>query len=370
MLRTLLRGLLGLVLLADTAGAAAHGSKVVDVLGREVVVPHHVERVLLGFYFEDFLAIVGPDAYDRVVAISKATWHDWRQSQWQSYLKVIPRIDALEDVGEVDSGTFNIEKALAVRPDVAILAAWQYRALGDVVARFDAAGIPVVVVDYNAQEVERHVASTRAIGAVMGATQRAEQLAQEYADAVADVRARVARSNAPRKKVYVELGNKGAAEYGNSYRDHMWGRVIETAGGENIANIASGKSTPLNPEHVLASNPDVILIAGSAWTSSRDVVLMGFGVDPGTTRARLRPYTERPGWSRLSAVASREVHALYHGGARTLYDYTFLQYIAKRLHPEAFADVDPVANHRRFYARWLPIQADGTFILALDPELR
>jgi len=42
---------------------------VTDVLGREVTVPMDPQRILLGFYFEDFWAIGGRHAYDRVVAI-------------------------------------------------------------------------------------------------------------------------------------------------------------------------------------------------------------------------------------------------------------------------------------------------------------
>ncbi|MBC6404525.1 MAG: hypothetical protein GDA41_02125 [Rhodospirillales bacterium] len=49
----------------------AQNLTVTAVLGREVEIPKQPERILLGFYFEDFFAIGGPNAYDRVVAISK-----------------------------------------------------------------------------------------------------------------------------------------------------------------------------------------------------------------------------------------------------------------------------------------------------------
>jgi hypothetical protein len=58
-------------------------------------------------------------------------------------------------------------------------------------------------------------------------------------------------------------------------------------------------------------------------------------------------------------VRDGEVHAtLYHGGARTPYDTVFLRYIAKVLHPEAFADVDPSAEY-------LPVRPEGVFVLGL-----
>ncbi len=358
---------LALSVFAFVAAANAHDTvEVTDVLDRKVTVPHGAERVLLGFYFEDFYAIVGPDAYDKVVAISRDTWEGWRNTQWHRYVKVNPHLETLVDVGDVDAGSFNIEAAIAARPDVAILAAWQFRGLGEAVGKFDAAGIPVVVVDYNAQTVEKHVASTHLIGKIMAVEDRAATLASEYEAAVADVVARVAGSSTSTKKVYVELGNKGAEEYGNSYSGTMWAGVIGLAGGENIAEGQIENWGPLSPEYVIASTPDVILIPGSGWVGRDKAVLLGFGIDMSVTRDRLRPYIGRPGWSALPAVQNGEVHSVYHGGARTLYDYTFLQYIAKILHPEAFADVDPLENHRRFYRTYLPIEAEGSFMVKLD----
>lgn len=146
----------------------------------------------------------------------------------------------------------------------------------------------------------------------------------------------------------------------------MWGGVVGLAGGENIALGKVDNWGPLSPEYVLAQDPGVVIIPGSGWVGRDQAVLMGCGVTADTTRERLRPYTERAGWSGLDAIKQGEVHVLYHGGARTLYDYAFLQYVAKVLHPDAFADVDPAQNHRRFYETYLPVAADGTFMVRLD----
>lgn len=364
MLKSLTRAALAALALSF-AVPAVQAKMVTDVLGREVDVPDDPQRVLLGFYFEDFFAIAGPDAYDRVVAISKDTWYGWRNLQWQAYARTTPRIEDLIDVGEVDAGTFSIETAVAARPDVAILAEWQFSALGDVVQKLQAAGIPVVVADYNAQTVEKHVASTRLIGAVMGAEDRARELADLYSSAVADVQARVAAAGEEPKRVYVEIGSRGAAEIGNSYGDVMWGGVIGLAGGDNIAKSQVARWAPLNPEYVLSRDPEVILIAGSGWAGRDNAVLMGPGVDPAVTHERLAPYLARPGWADLTAVQDGEVYAVYHGGARTLYDFTFLQFIAKALYPDAFADVDPQANLEAFFEAYLPIEARGTYMTRL-----
>jgi len=353
-----------------TPALAADTKTVTDVLGRTVTVPMDPRRILLGFYFEDFWAIGGRHAYDRVVAISRGTWEGWRNSQWKRYVAVEPRLEQLIDVGDIDSGTFSIETAVAARSDVAILAAWQYNGLGDGVKKLEAAGIPVVVADYNAQTVEMHMASTHLIGDLLGgeAEERGHELAHPYGWAVEDVKdrwtkARAEGGTAPR--VYVELGNKGAEEYGNSYGKGMWAGVIEAAGGSNIAKGQIGASGPLNPEYVIASNPQAIFLAGSDWVGRPKAVVMGFGQKPEVTRARMVAYLNRPGWSGIDAVKSGQVHAVYHGGTRTLYDFTYFQYIAKQLYPEAFADIDPLKNLQDYYKTYLPIEADGVFMLKL-----
>ena len=170
MFKTLARGIVAAALAASFAMPVwAENITLTDTMGRTVEVPEDPQRILLGFYFEDFMAVAGPEAYDRVVAISKDTWAGWRNLQWQTYAAAIPRLEELADVGEVDSGTFSLEAAIAAQPDVAVLAAWQYKALGEVADRIEAAGIPIVVLDYNAQTVEMHVKSTELLGAMMGA---------------------------------------------------------------------------------------------------------------------------------------------------------------------------------------------------------
>ncbi len=359
------RGLAALVVAITLAWPAWAGTiTVTDTLDRKVEVPANAQRILLGFYFEDFFAVGGPDVYDRVVAISRDAWEGWRNMQWQAYVKAVPRIAELTDVGEADSGTFSLETAVAAKPDVAILAAWQHSALGDQVGRLEAAGIPVVVLDYNAQEVAKHVTSTIALGAILGKSERAKRLADLYAGAHADVAARI-KTVTDRPRVYVELARKGAGEIDNSYGNTMWGKLVETAGGINIAKDQIAKWGPLNPEFVLAQNPDAIILAGSGWPGRDKAVLMGPGVSQSISHDRMRPYLGRPGWKGLSAVKDGEVHALYHGGARTLYDFAFLQYIAKTLHPDLFKDIDPQANLNAFFAEFMPIQFDGTYMTRL-----
>ncbi|HAG43024.1 MAG TPA: hypothetical protein DCL31_06170 [Clostridium sp.] len=72
---------------------------------------------------------------------------------------------------------------------------------------------------------------------------------------------------------------------------------------------------------------------------------------------------KRPGWENLNAVKDKEIYGVDHSGLRTLYDYVYLQYIAKVIHPEKFTDVDPLANLNDFYTKYLPVKPEGTFMI-------
>ena len=94
---------------------------------------------------------------------------------------------------------------------------------------------------------------------------------------------------------------------------------------------------------------------------------MGPGVDSALTHERMQAYLGRPGWDGLDAVKEGKIIGIYHGGNRTLYDYAFLQFLAKAIYPEQFADVDPQATLNRFFATYMPVAFEGTYMTVL-PE--
>ena len=163
-----------------SVSAFAKPVQLTDILGRKVTVDLPAKRVVLGFYYQDYMAIGGKTALDNVVGFSKAVWADWAPPSWAAFSKAVPKLNQLTDVGEVEVGTFSIEKVLALKPDLLVLAEWQYKALGSDLDRINKAGIPIVVLDYNAQTVAKHVQSTKLIGTLTGQQQKADKLAADY----------------------------------------------------------------------------------------------------------------------------------------------------------------------------------------------
>lgn len=331
-----------------------------DLSNRKIEIDGPINRIFLGFYEESYLAVA--ENFNKVVSISKGEWADFFNDQYNAYEKQMPELDKIIDTGSIYKGSFSMETLLNSKPQVAIVAPFQYETLAENIDKLEKSGIKVIVIDYNSQTLENHIKSTKILGKITGNENRAEELIRNYENALIEVKERVENIK-NRKRVYVELGNLGADQIGNSYGNYLWGSLIKLAGGNNIAENKIDSYGPLSPEYILTSNPDAIFFAGANWANDAgDRVLIGFNVSPGQTWKRLAPYTKRTGWKKLNAIKNGEIYAVNHGGLRSIYDYVYVQYIAKSLYPELFKDIEPKENLKNFYKKYLPITPEGTFM--------
>ena len=344
----------------------AKSTTITDVLGRQIQLDLPAQRVVIGFYGEDYMAIGGEASYDHVVGMSKGIWEQWRPNNWAMYIKHRPSLETLPEVGKVDTQTFSVEKVISLKPDVLLLAEWQYQALTAEIPRMEQAGIKVVVVDYNAQTVERHVQSTLIIGQLTGQEKRAKEIADNYVRDTQLVLDRLAKANLPKPKVYVEYGFTGPDEYGYTFGENMWGKMAMLAGGDNIAAPFIKWWGHLNPEQVLAARPDVIFLTGTEFGKDSRSTLMGEGIDREAAKARLKGFESRLGWDSLPAVQHHRIYGIYHYGSRSIMDASMLQFMAKSMYPELFKDLNPEQSYLDFYAKYLPVKPQGTFAVALS----
>ena len=317
-------------ILGLTAGFAnADPVKVKDILDREVTVDLPAKRVVLGFYYQDYMAVGGDKALDNVVGFSKKVWSSWTPASWELFSKAVPKLNQLDDVGEVEEGTFSVEKVLSLKPDLLVLADWQYEMLGSDLDAINEAGIPIVVLDYNAQTLDKHIKSTEIIGELTGQKDRAAKMAKEYKDIVEHIQTTVKNAKLTKQpKVYVEFGRGGPAEQGMTFFSSMWGSMISLVGAENVAPAEIGKWGTLAAEKVLAAKPDAIIITG-----------------------------------RETELKNNRVYAAYHANSRTLSDSASVQFVAKAAYPDLFKDLDPQQTYLNFYKNYLPVTPEGTIYL-------
>ena len=273
----------------------------------------------------------------------------------------------MADIGNINTGTFSLEKTLALKPDVLVLADWQYQTIAADIPRIEQAGIPIVVVDFNAQTVAKHTKSIQLFGQLAGTEIRANQIANEYKQGIKVIQQRVAASGQKPPKIYVEFGNKGPAEYSFTFGKNMWGAIANTVGGDNIAAPFIENWGPINPEQFLASNPEVVIISGTEMGTDKnaEIMAMGINISEADAQKRLAGFTQRAGWSNVSAVKKGNVYGIYHTASRSITDLASAQFMAKTLYPEQFKDIDPEKTYLDFYRQYLPVVPQGTFFIKL-----
>ncbi|REG83801.1 ABC transporter substrate-binding protein [Marinomonas pollencensis] len=360
----MLQKIVSLAALLFASLSFAQTTTVTDVLDREVTFNAPAQRVIVGFYPEDYMAIGTEAAYDKVVGMSKYIWQA-RSANWEMYTQYRPSLADIPGIGRVDTKTFSVEKVISLNPDIIMLADWQFKGLGADISRLEAAGIPVLVVDYNAQTLERHVKSTQLIGVITGQQERAAEIADQYTKNMTLITERLAKANLPKPRIYTEFGASGVNEIGYTFGKNMWGAIATMAGGDNISAPYIEWWGKLNPEQILASDPQVIVVTGYETGNGDDAMLMGQGVDKNVAQARLAGFKQRVGWSSLSGVQNNRMFAAYHGACRTIMDGAMVQFYAKALYPELFSDLDPEAAYKDFYKKYLPVTPEGTFMTQL-----
>lgn len=125
---------------------------------------------------------------------------------------------------------------------------------------------------------------------------------------------------------------------------------------------------PINPEQVLASKPDVIVISGTESRKNPTAMLMGEGISKAEALERLKGFTARAGWDQIPAARQGRIFGVYQGASRTLADHAMMQFFAKALYPDLFADLDPEKTYRDFYKKYLPVVPEGTFTVSLSDK--
>ena len=339
--------------------------EVTDMKGRTVTLPADVQRVVVTFNMEEYFAVAGDTGIDKLVGWSHKYWEGRRQDAYDAFTAVYPQLAEIPDVGY--NGDISIESIISLQPDVVLASSTgaNYNALEPAFDNLRAAGIECVFFDFHAQTVEKHCQSVKLLGTILGQEERAEEIAAFYAEQMAMITDRLADlPDEARPRVYMEF-SMGPGQYGGTWSEQMWGALIRTCGGTNIAAGMEGASVEIAPEQVISSDPEVIIFTCSPREDVSDNVVLGYGADEALAREHLAAYASREGWADLAAVRNENMGALYHDLSRHIFDFAGAQFLAKMLQPEIFDDLDPEANLAEFFDRFMPVDLDGVWTLSL-----
>ncbi len=361
--RSALLGGLALAAVGSGRANAASTIEVTDILGRRVTVAAPVRRVILGEgrQINIIAALDRADPFGRIVG-----WRDdlikSDPATYAEYLARFPAIARLPRFGTASSGGFDVEQAIALAPDLVIFNI-EARGASDetgTLEKLASAGIPAVFIDFRNRPFENCEPSMRLLGRLFGKEDIAEAIIALRRASIARVTDRIAAATSL-KRPLVEIDRIPGTtdDCCLSFGPENFGRIVEIAGGHNLgSDIIPGTFGVINPEAIVAADPEVVIATGGGWQAiapDGGWVGLGPGADLREARRKLAALMQRPAFAGSRAVKTGRVHAIWHQFYNSPYQFVAVEVIARWLHPDLFADLDPDRTFRDLFERFLPI---------------
>lgn len=300
------------------------GVRVTDATGKEVLVKRNPMRVVtLNKNAAELLRLMG--VIDRVVGVSD--WIPKNPDYW-------PELTGARNVGKFNAP--DEEAIAALKPDLVLC--YQNSPGPGFDEKMRTAGIQVLRLElYRITALPRDV---EGLGRIFGR----EDKAREYLDwlkvRMDEVARRVAASK-NRPDVYIE-GYSDFAACGSSSGMH---ERLEFSGGHNISEAMQAANTPVSPEWVLESQPwAVIKMSSQNGCYTHD--------GPEGMVAHREALLARTGWNKTPAGKAGRVFLMTTDVTSGAASVVGIAWIAKWLHPDTCADLDPNQWHREFIERF------------------
>lgn len=264
-----------------------------DALGRTVVLPAPPQRLVTIFASNTEL-VTSLGLVDRIVGV-------------EEYTRFPPEAAARPKVG--GRLGFSVDAVVAQRPDLVIVTPAR-QAAHQLVDPMERLGVPVIVL--LSRSVGEVLDNIRLIGRATGVPDRGDALAAALQARLDRVAQQVAGRPAPR--IVMVTGRVGNGMLLVSRSDTYTGEAMRMAGGR-FAIAGRGAVAQVSPEAILASDPDVLLFAG--------------------TQAALNDLIELPGWRDMRAVRAKRAVTVSRSeflipGPRTV---DGIESLARWLHP-------------------------------------
>lgn len=312
---------------------------IVDALDREVVLPAVPQRIVITgkalFMLAD-AAYLFPGAAEKIVGLGDAG------QGASNFIRLIDPNYAAKAILERDAGA---EAVATLNPDLVILKSYLAESVG---APIEALGIPVVYIDF--ETPEQYARDLAILGKIFGDEARAAEVAAFYKNKVDEIDAAVQDAPKPRVLVLYYNDKDGNVAFNVPPMSWMQTQMVQMAGGEPVwadANPAKGW-TQVTLEQVAAWDADQIFVI-SYFKPAAEVV-DGLKADPN--------------WSAIRAVKENQLHAF----ASDLYSWDQpdprwilgLTWMAGKLHPDLFPNLDMTAEVQNFYKTLYGL--DETFV--------
>ena len=319
--------------------AASTAFTLTDALGREVKFEKAPERIVLTgkalFMVADAIYLF-PEAGERIAGYASTA---------QGSSSFIPLIDPKAKDKEVLDGQAGPEQVAAVKPDVVILKSYLAEKVGKPI---EALGIPVVYIDFETPEQYQRDLNT--LGTLFQNQDRAKEVASYFAsetEKLQQATAALTQEQKPKTLLVYYNSKDGAVAFNVPPMNWMQTTIVELAGGDPVwKDAATGNGwNKVTLEQIAAWNPENIFVI--SYAKPVDEVV-----------ATLKADSQ---WQALEAVKNGKLY----GFATDIYSWDQpdvrwilgAKWLAVKLHPDLFKDVDMVKETQSFYQQLYGIDA-------------
>ncbi|MFZ2445348.1 MAG: ABC transporter substrate-binding protein [Syntrophobacteraceae bacterium] len=295
------------------------GVSVADLRGKTITLEKPANRIVC--LIESALSgLYMLGAGQRVVGVSTSAYQEGTVNYYQRLDSRI-RDKTLPTPGNWDF--INIEKVIALKPDLVIIWAHQEEAIRALEER----GVPVFGVFI--KSFDDVFEEMRALGVLTGTEARASALVEYTRNELRLLGEKISAKSKP-VSVYF-MWSQGELE--TSGRPSTVQELITLAGGENVAGSIDQEHVVVNIEKILKWDPEVIVMWPNARRGPSDIV-------------------SNPVWKNVEAVRNSRVYQLPDMFSCDLWTlkYQFaVRLMAKWLYPDLFQGVDPDADRAEVF---------------------
>lgn len=361
-----------LCLLPQTASAV----EFVDLAGRKIVMERPASKLLLGEgRFLVALSLLKPESPTSLVAGMLNEFARFDPAGFEQYAKAFPEVKDIPNFGQTSEASVSLEKAIMLKPDAAVFGLSGHgpkEKSTKVINALEAAGIPVVFIDFRKSPLKNTPRSMRVLGSLIGKEAEAERFAAFYEKEKRRVIDRLAVADVTKPRVLMEVHVGLRDQCCFSIADGSLADLVDAAGGENIAtDKLPGPVGMLSLEYVLSQEPDIFIgtaIGGRTTSLDSGFIALGAGVHADLARKTLVNALDRRGISGLKAVVDKRAYGVWHHFYNSPLNVYALQVMAQWFHPELFEDLDANATLDTLMNWMHPLDLSGMYAVGMLPD--
>jgi iron complex transport system substrate-binding protein len=333
--------LLGLVLSFSSQSALA-SRQITDQLGRQVTLPDQVDRVVV-LQHQTLNLLVQLDATKDIVGVL----NNWQQQLGSGYVRLAPSLEKTPVVGDLTS--VNLESVVALHPQVVFVTNYAPQEMIDQISQTGIAVVAVslrddpkgeehkmnpVLPDEDQAYTEGLKKGIQLIGEVVNRQKQAQSLI-DYTFAQRQLTSTRLKSVPADQRIRTYMANPDLTTYGSG---KYTGLMMSHAGALNVAAATVKGYKQVSLEQVIAWNPQVIFV------QDRYPEVVG-------------QINHDPKWQSIDAVKNHRVYLMPEYAKAWGYPMPEALaigelWMAKKLYPQKFADIDMQKQADAYYQRF------------------